>query len=103
MGASHANKHVSPLQAFDMRMIDVDAEHVKNYAATHAASNSDRDDLPEGGNDAAKPSAGEPQVPEPDAAVPWNPALQTVTSGMSLKLQFCLGVPKSSALEKNNQ
>ena len=66
------SKHVSPPQAFGMPMIDVDAEHVKNYAATHAGSNSDQDDLPEAGIDAAAALAGEPQVPESGATAPMD-------------------------------
>ena len=31
-------------------MIDVDAEHVKTYVATHVGSNSDREDPLEAGN-----------------------------------------------------
>lgn len=44
-------------------MTDVDAEHVKNYAATHAGSNSDHEDPLEAGDDIAPAAGNEPAEP----------------------------------------
>lgn len=46
-------------------MINADAEHVKNYAATHVGA--DRKDPPDAGDDAAPAPGNEPNGP----AEPW--------------------------------
>ena len=45
-------KNISPPLPVGMPMIDVDAEHLKNYARTHAGSDSDREDPLEAGDEA---------------------------------------------------
>ena len=57
------SKHVSPPLPVGMPMTDVDAEHVKNYAATHAGSNSDHEDPLEAGDDIAPAAGNEPAEP----------------------------------------
>ena len=50
-------KNISPPLAVSMPMIDVDAEHVKTYAATHVGSDSDREDPLEAGNETGEAKA----------------------------------------------
>ena len=51
------SKNLSPPLAVSMPMIDVDAEHVKTYAATHVSSDSDREDPLEAGNETGEAKA----------------------------------------------
>ena len=50
-------KNISPPLAVSMPMIDVDAKHVKTYAAKHVGSNSDREDPREAGNETGETKA----------------------------------------------
>ena len=88
------NKHVSPPQAFGMPMIDNDAEHVKNYAATHAGSRSDQEDPPEAGIGPAAALAGEPQVPESGATAPMESDVADSHKRHDPEAPICPGSPK---------
>ena len=93
------SKNLSPPLAVSMPMIDVDAEHVKTYAATHVSSDSDREDPLEAGNETGEAKL-QTRLIQPLAVGPWmHLDLQLLKSVERQTALLCLVAPKCNVLE----